>query len=158
MKCLSREKRSRVSNSWTKAYSNGDNCRYLICSFSAFSGMLSTKVFKRRSTAEYRPSLFLPCIFCLLRSLWSWKKKKRKMVMQRAIHNVDRGDVGTARVVLQALPSSKVVQEGIWFRALLKEKNNGCALSYSIIPTHFCFSIRGIFSGLFLHTTHRLYC
>lgn len=67
---------SRLSKSWTKANSNGDNCHYLICSFSAFSGMLSTEIFKRRSTAEYRPSLFLPCIFCLFRCLWSWGKKK----------------------------------------------------------------------------------
>lgn len=43
MKRLSREKCSRLSNSWTKAYLNDDKCHCLICSFGAFSGTLSTK-------------------------------------------------------------------------------------------------------------------
>lgn len=58
------------------------------------------------------------------------------MVIKKEIHNVDRGDVGVAHLVLQALPSSKVLQEGIWLRALLKEENNG---TYSAVPPYFYF-------------------
>lgn len=46
MKRLSREKCSQLSNSWTKAHLNDDKCHCLICSFGAFSGTLSTKIFK----------------------------------------------------------------------------------------------------------------
>lgn len=70
---------SRLSKSWTKAYSNGDNCHYLICSFSAFSGSLSTKIFKKRSTAEHRASLFLPAAYFARSDVFEvWVKKKNE--------------------------------------------------------------------------------
>lgn len=70
---------SRLSKSWTKAYSNGDNCHHLICSFSAFSGSLSTKIFKK-TIHRWTQSQFIPacCIFCLLWCLWSLSKKKNE--------------------------------------------------------------------------------
>lgn len=70
---------SRLSKSWTKAYSNGDNCHHLICSFSAFSGSLSTKIFKK-TIHRWTQSQFISacCIFCPLWCLWSLSKKKNE--------------------------------------------------------------------------------
>lgn len=107
LSCKKKKKRcSQLSKSWTKAYSNSDNHHCLICSFGAFSGMLSTKIFKSRSTAEYGPSLFLPCIFFTKALKFRLKKKKKKKQRRKngnkSTHSVDRGDVGIARVVSHA--------------------------------------------------------
>lgn len=79
MKRLSREKCSRLSNSWTKAHLNDDKCHCLICSFGAFSGTLSTKIFKEWSTAVY----FYHAYFYLQETLkfrWekNWKEEKKR--------------------------------------------------------------------------------
>lgn len=60
MKCLSRQNVVDYQKSWTKAYSNGDNCYHLICSFGTFSGMLSTKI----CTKEKSKLISAFCIFC----------------------------------------------------------------------------------------------
>lgn len=111
MKRLSREKCSQLSNSWTKAHLNDDKCHCLICSFGAFSGTLSTKIFKEWSTAVYFYHAYFTC-----KKLWSLggkktEKKKEKKDTMRQIHNNDRRDA--------ALPSSKVLQQGTLFKALL---------------------------------------
>lgn len=54
--------------------------------------------------------------------------RKKNGNIEKKTH-VDSRDVGIVHEGLQALPSSKALQERISFRALLKEKNNGCLLS-----------------------------
>lgn len=121
------QKCSRLSKSWTKAYSNGDNCHHLICSFSAFSGMLSTKIFKNQSTAEYRSSLFLPSAYFACSDVFKvWIKKcgskEKNGNIEGKIHNVDRGDVGAPHEGLLALPSSKPCKKGFVSGLYLKKR------------------------------------
>lgn len=73
MKCLSRQNVVDYQKSWTKAYSNGDNCYHLICSFGTFSGMLSTKI----CTKEKSKLISAFCIFCLLGCLWRLGKEMK---------------------------------------------------------------------------------
>lgn len=97
---------------------------------------------QQRFSKSDPPQNIDPVYFCLAYFACSdvfevWVKKmrlKRKMAIQREIHNVDRGDVGIAHVVLQALPSSKVLQKG--FDSGLCWKNRTMAVQCHTPPYH----------------------